>query len=85
MTINTLPAMPSMPKKSKTPQHCTCGCGMMTKGGRYVPGHDARHHGWAIRIAKGYDTTGITDGEKAAAIRAIKAGQWDGLVMVNAK
>lgn len=22
---------------------CTCGCGASTKGGRYLPGHDARH------------------------------------------
>lgn len=74
--INSLPAMPGMPRKGKTPRQCTCGCGLMTKGGRYVPGHDARHHGWAIRIAGGYDTTGITPSERVAAERAIRAGQW---------
>ena len=28
-------------KKSKTPK-CECGCGETTKGGRFVPGHDAK-------------------------------------------
>ena len=28
----------------KTPQACGCGCGGMTKGGRFLPGHDARFH-----------------------------------------
>lgn len=29
---------------AKTPQACGCGCGGMTKGGRFLPGHDARFH-----------------------------------------
>lgn len=28
----------------KQPQPCGCGCGGMTKGGRFLPGHDARYH-----------------------------------------
>lgn len=28
----------------KQPQPCGCGCGGMTKGGRFLPGHDARFH-----------------------------------------
>ena len=28
-------------KNSKTPQ-CECGCGANTKGGRFLPGHDAK-------------------------------------------
>ena len=28
----------------KTPQECKCGCGGMTKGGTWLPGHDAK---WA--------------------------------------
>ena len=31
-------------KKAKEGQACTCGCGGTTKGGRYLPGHDAKHH-----------------------------------------
>lgn len=30
--------------KVKTPQDCGCGCGGQTKGGRFIPGHDARYH-----------------------------------------
>lgn len=29
---------------AKTPQPCGCGCEGMTKGGRFLPGHDARFH-----------------------------------------
>lgn len=31
-------------RKVKEPKECTCGCGGMTKGGRFLPGHDARYH-----------------------------------------
>lgn len=30
--------------KVKEPQACLCGCGGSTKGGRFLPGHDARYH-----------------------------------------
>ena len=30
-----------MPRK-KIPKPCSCGCGEMTKGGRFIPGHDAK-------------------------------------------
>jgi len=30
-----------MPRKL-TPKACGCGCGQMTKGGKFIPGHDAR-------------------------------------------
>lgn len=30
---------------------CHCGCGGRTKGGRYIPGHDARHKGRLMREA----------------------------------
>lgn len=32
------------PRKAKEPRECTCGCGGMTKGGRFLPGHDAKYH-----------------------------------------
>lgn len=32
------------PKAGKEPRACLCGCGEMTKGGRFIPGHDARFH-----------------------------------------
>jgi hypothetical protein len=28
------------------PRACLCGCGQMTKGGIFWPGHDARVYGW---------------------------------------
>jgi hypothetical protein len=30
--------------KVKEPRACGCGCGGATKGGRFLPGHDARFH-----------------------------------------
>lgn len=35
---------PREPKPAKAGQDCTCGCGGVTKGGRFLPGHDARYH-----------------------------------------
>lgn len=68
-----LPALPGK-GKTKTPQKCACGCpGGITKGGRFIPGHDSRMNGWAIRIAGGHATDGITPGERAAAERHIAA------------
>lgn len=37
-------ATEAKPAKVKTPLACLCGCGGMTKGGRFIPGHDARFH-----------------------------------------
>lgn len=37
----TLAALSS--KGSKYPRPCGCGCGGTTKGGNYLPGHDAKH------------------------------------------
>ncbi len=30
-----------MPRKLK-PRACACGCGDMTKGGKFIPGHDTK-------------------------------------------
>jgi len=30
-----------MPRKVR-PKQCACGCGAMTRGGDFIPGHDAR-------------------------------------------
>ncbi len=30
-------------KTSDTTNSCHCGCGDTTRGGRYLPGHDAKH------------------------------------------
>lgn len=42
-------AKPVRVRAAKEPKACECGCGGQTKGGRYLPGHDAKHHS---RIAK---------------------------------
>lgn len=33
------------PKPPATPRECICGCGGQTKGGRFIPGHDAKLKG----------------------------------------
>lgn len=70
MTTNKLAALPTMPKMPRAPKAktnlCGCGCGQLT-GNTFVPGHDSRLRGWALRISRDLPTTGITDGEKKAA------------------
>lgn len=42
------------PKTAKTPKPlvaCWCGCGGETRS-RFVPGHDARFHGWAKKVIR---------------------------------
>lgn len=33
----------------KVPRECACGCKAWTKGGRYRPGHDAKHMSQVLR------------------------------------
>lgn len=75
MAQQNLAPLPPMPGKGKTraPRKCACGCAGLTKGGTFIPGHDSRRLGWAIRIANGHATDGITPGERAAADAMIKA------------
>lgn len=40
------------PRAAKEPKECLCGCGGMTKGGRFLPGHDARYHARMKAAAK---------------------------------
>jgi len=47
--LSKLPKLPKR-KKSAKPQNCSCGCGAMTRGGRFVPGHDAKLYGIVKRI-----------------------------------
>lgn len=42
----------SAPKaKGKTKNRCWCGCGGLTNG-KFVPGHDAKFHGLAKKVAR---------------------------------
>jgi hypothetical protein len=40
------------PKAPIVPQQCHCGCGAMTKGGRFQAGHDAKLKGWLVKDAR---------------------------------
>lgn len=43
-----------MATNKHTPKpHCHCGCGGTTKGGRYLPGHDAKHKKALVESALG--------------------------------
>ncbi len=44
------------PKAEKAGRPCDCKCGGTTKGGRFLPGHDARYHAAERRIAAGTGT-----------------------------
>ena len=35
----------SGPREGRTPRPCLCSCGGTTRGGRFLPGHDAKLHG----------------------------------------
>jgi hypothetical protein len=39
-------------KSGRAPRQCLCGCGGMTKGGRFLPGHDAKYHAAQKRLAQ---------------------------------
>jgi len=43
-----------MPRK-KIPKPCGCGCGDMTKGGQFIPGHDAKLLSAIIKSVGGLD------------------------------
>jgi hypothetical protein len=50
--------------------YCLCGCGIKTKGGSFVPGHDARYKSQLIaKVIEGKDE----DGE---ALRTIESRGW---------
>ena len=41
-----------MPRKI-VPKKCGCGCGVMTKGGEFLPGHDSKTLSAVIEAAGG--------------------------------
>ena len=49
-----MPALPKMPRmrKAAAPKACSCGCGGLTRGGRFIPGHDAKLNAWALRVER---------------------------------
>lgn len=49
---------PKEPRVAKVVEakDCMCGCGGQTKGGRFIPGHDARFHS-RVKALMAFDTT----------------------------
>lgn len=44
--------------------YCLCGCGIKTKGGQFVPGHDARYKSQLIATALGDDEDAAVEAER---------------------
>lgn len=57
-------------KPPAQPQQCQCGCAGMTKGGRFVAGHDAKLKGRLVKAAR---QTPPDSGRPATKAEAIKA------------
>jgi hypothetical protein len=79
--LATLPTLPRLPKKAKELRRCECGCPGLTQS-RFVPGHDARLHGWKLRVQRGLlveggDTTAQLDwiADNASVGEAIAVGR----------
>lgn len=75
--VQRLPKLPRAPRKPKEPKICGCGCGNATRGGRFIPGHDARLHGWALRVTRGIVKLEDIEheGERAAVKAHLKAAE----------
>ncbi len=61
------------PREGRTPRRCMCSCGGMTKGGAFLPGHDARLRAELVAQIKKGDvllrSDRITAGQRAFAVR----------------
>jgi len=49
-------------RTSKTPKACACGCGGMTRGGTWLPGHDAKAYSRGLALAR---SAGVEEAIKA--------------------
>jgi hypothetical protein len=61
------------PREGRTPRRCMCSCGGMTKGGAFLPGHDARLRAELVAQIKKGDvllrSDRITAEQRAFAVR----------------
>ncbi len=58
-----------MPRKT-VPKSCACGCGDMTKGGKFIPGHDTKVYSAILRHIDGdiVDLRGIVEAHTNSAV-----------------
>lgn len=70
------------PRRSRTPRECTCGCGEMTRGGKFRPGHDARLHSSLVATVSDVETRLET---RQDALRKLEALNWGNAVPENVK
>ena len=61
--------------KKRGPRECACGCGGMTKGGRFLPGHDAKHKGNLIRTVREKGPGALAAGQELVK-RGWKSQEW---------
>lgn len=66
--------------RSATPQDCWCGCEGLTKGGRFLPGHDAKLKGRLTGTVK--DATLLVKERKEALARVQELG-WEKFVPLS--
>lgn len=72
-------------RKPKPTADCACGCGGQTRG-LWVPGHDARAKGWAMRIERGIITMdGVPANEQPGAKRMLAERKAAGTTAPNIK
>jgi hypothetical protein len=86
---NGLPPLPKTKRapKKKTPKECECGCGAMTAGGRFIPGHDSKLNAWCLRVERGVIKIADIEHEgiREAVRRKMKAGGAHGAGSKKAK
>ena len=59
----TLAATASTAKRGRrtTPKECACGCGGMTKGGTWIPGHDAKYASMLLQAIRSGQITAVEE------------------------
>lgn len=62
-------------KIKKQPRNCRCQCGGTTRGGMFLPGHDARYRSALVSKARAED-----EDTRALAVRELKSLGWTGLL-----
>lgn len=62
-------------KQTVTTPRCECGCGVTTKGGRFLPGHDAKLKKQLIRLALSGKKRAVNRLEKLGWTKFLKAAK----------